>query len=840
MARNKFLKRLAVTTLAATMTLGTVPAMAISAFAATAVTSTQDASWNQEQKGLFVATKTAIKALSSTPTAKNTLSSKATADDVAKAIQGKFTTTTTDTTYSVSVSDLSVTPATVTTTGYTAPVLNGTANVTETKVATTADGKTTTTTTSIEGVTFTIDCGVNTDEDIVTAAKSYLTDYYATESNKVTFSTKKDATAAAVQTKITDALASVNSSLKSDQKDDKGVIVSTPDAVSITKDPEKESRGKVAATVTLTHTTPAHSENSKDVAATSASTTFDFSGYIDYAAEQAATIADAKKVLANTTLTNQNFTTDSNGTVAVNVEKALGDALVAASISNVTVDKVELVNATAATHAADGTAKLVVTLKTGSTTDKDTYSLTIKHSNDTDTADVAVEAKKAVKSAIDKLKAEDFQAKGATKAPTEDEVKAVIEKTVNTALSDKLGGSSAILSELSEKTPYKVVISSSNYTPATTNENGSLSVKVTINGPEKADSKTTTVPSWTAEVNAANTITFPKLTVKNATSIDLGTDITSAKGQATIAPTLTPSDANTAKVKLAWKGTTKYDKAKIQVDGNDYTEGNIVAINPDSKITVKNNTQEKTIEGTLSVKLYDETGKDKIDEDSINVNISTEYTDVTDKNAYYYDPVYALANNAITNGTSASTYSPEANVKRGDFVALLYRAAFLDTSKHTIDKDTASYTKEELNKFSDVKSTDYYAKAIAWAVKNGITTGTSDTTFSPERIVTRAEAVTFIARFNNAINKPTVHSDKVVDLKNGDSYASETFTDVNSADYYAKAVSWATDLGVTKGKTATTFAPNDTVSRGQAAAFIYRYLNSSSANWLYGNWDTIN
>ena len=835
MARNKFLKRLAVTTLAATMTLGTVPAMAISAFAATAVTSTQDASWNKEQQDLFNATKTAIETLRSTSSAKNTLSSKSTADDVAKAIQGKFATT--DTTYSVSVSDLSVTPATVTTTAYTAPVLNGTANVTETKVAT-ADGKTTTTTTSIEGVTFTIDCGVNTDEDIVTAAKSYLTDYYATESNKVTFSTKKDATAAAVQTKITDALASVNSSLKSDQKDDKGVIVSTPDAVSITKDPEKESRGKVAATVTLTHTTPAH----KDVAATSASTTFDFSGYIDYAAEQAATIADAKKVLANTTLTNQNFTTDSNGKItgAGNVEKALGDALVAASISNVTVDKVEFVNATAATHAADGTAKLVVTLKTASTTDKDTYSLTIKHSNDTDTADVAVEAKKAVKSAIDKLKAEDFQAKGATKAPTEDEVKAVIEKTVNTALSDKLGGSSAILSELSEKTPYKVVISSSNYKPATTNENGSLSVKVTINGPEKADSKTTTVPSWTAEVNAANTITFPKLTVKNATSIDLGTDITSAKGQATIAPTLTPSDANTAKVKLAWKGTTKYDKAKIQVDGNDYTEGNIVAINPDSKITVKNNTKEKTIEGTLSVKLYDETGKDKIDEDSINVNISTEYTDVTDKNAYYYDPVYALANNAITNGTSASTYSPEANVKRGDFVALLYRAAFLDTSKHTIDKDTASYTKEELNKFSDVKSTDYYAKAIAWAVKNGITTGTSDTTFSPERIVTRAEAVTFIARFNNAINKSTDYSYYVVDLKNGDSYASETFTDVNSADYYAKAVSWATDLGVTKGKTATTFAPNDTVSRGQAAAFIYRYLNSSSANWLYGNWDTIN
>lgn len=838
MARNKFLKRLAVTTLAATMTLGTVPAMAISAFAATAVTSTQDASWNQEQQNLFGATKTAIEALSLTSTAKNTLSSKSTADDVAKAIQGKFATTTTDTTYSVSVSDLSVTPATVTTTAYTAPVLNGTANVTETKVAT-ADGKTTTTTTSIEGVTFTIDCGVNTDEDIVTAAKSYLTDYYATESNKVTFSTKKDATAAAVQTKITDALANVNSFLKSDQKDDKGVIVSTPDAVSITKDPEKESRGKVAATVTLTHTTPVHQENKKDVAATSASTTFDFSGYIDYAAEQAATIADAKKVLANTTLTNQNFTTDSKITDA-NVKKALGDALVAASISNVTVDNVELVNATAATHAADGTAKLVVTLKTGSTTDKDTYSLTIKHSNDTATADVAVEAKKAVKSAIDKLKAEDFQAKGATKAPTEDEVKAVIEKTVNTALSDKLGGSSAILSELSEKTPYKVVISSSNYTPATTNENGTLSVKVTINGPEKADSKTTTVPSWTAEVNAANTITFPKLTVKNATSIDLGTDITSAKGQATIAPTLTPSDANTAKVKLAWKGTTKYDKAKIQVDGNDYTEGNIVAINPDSKITVKNNTKEKTIEGTLSVKLYDETGKDKIDEDSINVNISTEYTDVTDKNAYYYDPVYALANNAITNGTSASTYSPEANVKRGDFVALLYRAAFLDASKHTIDKDTASYTKEELNKFSDVKSTDYYAKAIAWAVKNGITTGTSDTTFSPERIVTRAEAVTFIARFNNAINKSEGNSYNVVDLKNGDSYASETFTDVNSADYYAKAVSWATEQRVTKGKTATTFAPNDAVSRGQAAAFIYRYLNSYLASGKYVGWDTFN
>lgn len=797
MARNKFLKRLAVTTLAATMTLGTVPAMAISAFAATAVTSTQDASWNQEQKGLFGATKTAIEALSSTSTAKNTLSSKSTADDVAKAIQGKFATTT-DTTYSVSVSDLSVTPATVTTTAYTAPVLNGTANVTETKVAT-ADGKTTTTTTSIEGVTFTIDCGVSTDEDFVAAAKSYLTDYYNTEANKVTFGTDKDATAAAVQTKITEAIAAVNAQLKSTVNGDEGVKVSAPDSVSITKEPDKDSRGTVTATVTLTHTTPAHKEDSKDVAATSASTTFDFSGYIAKTTDPAATIDDAKEVLADTTFTNQDFTTNSNGKIT-GVNADLQKVLSNAGVSGVNVNAVELVNATAATHAADGTAKLVVTLTAGSNTDKDTYSFAIKHS----TADIQAEAQKAVQTAIDKLKASDFQVKDATKAPTEDEVKAVIEKAVNTALSDKLGGSSTILSELNEETPYKVVVSAAHYTPSTINGKGSLKATVTVNGPEKAISKTTTGPSWTEDITATKAIELPALTVKNATSIDLGSDIT-ARGQATIVPTLTPSDANTATIKLSWKGATAYDNATIEIDGKPYKEGDFAVINADSKITVSSSGTDKDVEGTLTVKLYDKTKTDKLDEDSINVDITEGFTDVTDKNAYYYNAVYTLANHSITNGTSASTYSPEQNVTRGDFITLLYRAAKADNKgEETVNTEDAS------DKFTDVSSKDYYAEAIAWAVTKGITTGTSDTTFSPTATITRADAVTFLSRFEG------------INTSAGDVYSSRKFDDVKSGAYYANAVDWAYRAHITAGKTTTTFAPNDSVTRGQAATFIER------------------
>ena len=107
--------------------------------------------------------------------------------------------------------------------------------------------------------------------------------------------------------------------------------------------------------------------------------------------------------------------------------------------------------------------------------------------------------------------------------------------------------------------------------------------------------------------------------------------------------------------------------------------------------------------------------------------------------------------------------------------------------------------------FTDVAVDAYYAKAVLWAVENGITTGTSDTTFDPDGVVTRAEAVTFLWR---AAGNPTADG--------------KLFADVESTKYYAEAVRWAVANGVTKGVSNTSFAPGSACTRAQIVTFLYR------------------
>ncbi|MCQ2447765.1 MAG: M14 family metallopeptidase [Oscillibacter sp.] len=108
--------------------------------------------------------------------------------------------------------------------------------------------------------------------------------------------------------------------------------------------------------------------------------------------------------------------------------------------------------------------------------------------------------------------------------------------------------------------------------------------------------------------------------------------------------------------------------------------------------------------------------------------------------------------------------------------------------------------------FADVDANAYYAPAVAWAVASGITTGTSDTTFAPNVACTRGQVVTFLWRAMGC-PEPT---------------KAATFTDVDASAYYAKAVAWAAENGITTGATATAFAPNATVTRAQFVTFLYR------------------
>ena len=114
--------------------------------------------------------------------------------------------------------------------------------------------------------------------------------------------------------------------------------------------------------------------------------------------------------------------------------------------------------------------------------------------------------------------------------------------------------------------------------------------------------------------------------------------------------------------------------------------------------------------------------------------------------------------------------------------------------------------------FTDVPANAYYADAVAWAVANGITTGTDENTFSPNAPCTRAQVVTFLWR---AMGSPEPRS-------------AGTFTDVNASSYYAKAVRWALENGITSGTSATTFDPNAVCTRAQVVTFLMRALDGRS------------
>ncbi len=160
---------------------------------------------------------------------------------------------------------------------------------------------------------------------------------------------------------------------------------------------------------------------------------------------------------------------------------------------------------------------------------------------------------------------------------------------------------------------------------------------------------------------------------------------------------------------------------------------------------------------------------------------------------YYAEPVKWAVENKITQGESSTTFAPNKTCTRGQIVTFLWRANGSPEPSSTA------------NPFVDVKSGEYYYKAMLWAKEKGITSGTDATHFSPNAACNRAQAVTFLWRANN---KPAG--------------SGGSFGDVPSGEYYAEAVKWANGAGVTSGETSTTFAPDKSCTRGQIVTFLYR------------------
>ena len=160
--------------------------------------------------------------------------------------------------------------------------------------------------------------------------------------------------------------------------------------------------------------------------------------------------------------------------------------------------------------------------------------------------------------------------------------------------------------------------------------------------------------------------------------------------------------------------------------------------------------------------------------------------------AYFYEAVKWAVDKGITNGLSDTMFGPYESCTRAQIVTFLWRAAGSPEPK------TAS-------SFTDVPANAYYAKAVAWAVENGITNGMTATTFAPDATCTRGQSVTFLYRA----------------LK-GSASGSANFTDVKSDAFYADAINWAVANNVTNGTSNTTFSPNADCTRAEIVTFLYR------------------
>ena len=167
------------------------------------------------------------------------------------------------------------------------------------------------------------------------------------------------------------------------------------------------------------------------------------------------------------------------------------------------------------------------------------------------------------------------------------------------------------------------------------------------------------------------------------------------------------------------------------------------------------------------------------------------FSDVSASN-YYYEAVKWAQEKGITGGIGNGLFGPNQPCTRAQIVTFLWRAA-------------GSPEPKSMSSFSDVSTDSYYAKAVAWAVENGITTGTGDGKFSPDATCTRAQSVTFLFR---AIGK-------LVDSK-------AEFSDVLTDSYYANAVAWAVENGVTNGIGDGLFGPDNSCTRAQIVTFLFR------------------
>ena len=281
------------------------------------------------------------------------------------------------------------------------------------------------------------------------------------------------------------------------------------------------------------------------------------------------------------------------------------------------------------------------------------------------------------------------------------------------------------------------------------------------------DKNTTVYAHWTYTgfTGSGGGVTTYPITVLNAKNGTVAASHKTAPKGATITLTVAPDKD------FVMDGLAVVDGAGAAIKLTDMGNGKYTFIMPASKVTV---------EGSFKEEFPD---------------FPNPFSDIAPSDFCCDAVMWAVAKD-ITNGIGNYTFAPNQPCTRAQIVTFLWRAA-------------GSPSPKSASNFTDVPADAYYAKAVAWAVENGITGGTGDGKFSPDATCTRAQAVTFLYR---ASGSPAVSGNAA-------------FTDVAADAYYAAAVTWAEKNGITGGIGGGLFGSDRSCTRGQIVTFLYRARN---------------
>ena len=339
---------------------------------------------------------------------------------------------------------------------------------------------------------------------------------------------------------------------------------------------------------------------------------------------------------------------------------------------------------------------------------------------------------------------------------------------------------------VTEREPVQITFSdeSGTVSPANTNAYGKLS---TLPTPTRSGYS---FDGWYTEAEGGTAVTTDTVFDKATTIYAHWTRNSSSGSHTTYYPVNTPAKSEGGSVVVSQKSASRGTTVTVTATAaSGYQVAQVSAVDKDGKTVSLTDKGDGVYTFVMPASKVDVTARfaqvQKPEE-------KDPYGDVS-KDSYYYDAVKWAAETGVTTGVGDGLFAPEWVCTRGQIVTFLWRASGSPAPKAT-----------ELP-FTDVAADAYYAQAVLWAVENGITNGTSETTFSPDQTCTRAHAVAFLYRMSGS---PAA--------------AGSTFSDVAADAYYSTAVAWAVEKDITNGTSGTTFSPDDTCTRGQIVTFLYR------------------